>query len=139
MVPPPHSVPEQITAATIRRDDEPYSELVISGPAASADAMGYLREHLKITRESCPVLMSLERTALVLRGDDLVALEDLTQSFVKWRIAIVVGAGIAAADFERMSAACGFLANVRVFLERAPAIAWVRDCAPRHCIKYGDA
>ena len=132
-------MPDQLTAVTIRRDDEPYSELVISGPATSADVLGYLREHLKITRESCPVLMSLERTAVVMRGDDLVAIEDMTQSFVKWRIAIVLGAGIGEKDFERMAAACGFLASVRVFQERTPAVEWVRDCAPRHCIKIGDA
>ncbi len=101
--------------------------------------MRFLREHLKITRESCPVLMSLERTALVMRGEDLVALEDITQTFLKWRIAIVLAARIGQTDFDRMAAACGFLANVRVFRERAPAIAWVRDCAPRHCIPYGGA
>ncbi len=130
-------MPEELTAATIRRDDEPYSELVVSGPASSADVIRFLREHLKITRESCPVLLSLERTALVMRGEDLVALEDVTQTFLKWRIAIVLAARIGQADFERMAAACEFLANVRVFRERVPAIAWVRDCAPRHCIKYG--
>ena len=126
-------------AATIRRDDEPYSELVISGEASPADVMRFLREHLQITRESCPVLLSLERTSLVMRGEDLVALEDMTQSFLKWRIAVVFAARSDGKSFERMSAACDFLANVRVFRERAPAVAWVRDCAPRHCIKYGDA
>ena len=124
-------------AATIRRDDEPYSELVVSGEASPADAMRFLREHLKITRESCPVLLSLERTALALRGEDLVALEDLTQTFLKWRIAVVFAAHSDGKSFERMTAACEFLANVRVFRERVPAVAWVRECAPRHCVRYG--
>ncbi len=126
-------------AATIRRDDEPYSELVISGETSPADVLRILREHLKITRESCPVLINLERSSPVLRGEDLVALEDLTHSFLKWRIAIVFDARTDGKNFERMSAACAFLANLRVFRERAAGIAWVRDCAPRHCIKYGGA
>ena len=130
-------MPDEPIAATIRRDDEPYSELVVSGETSPADVLRLLREHLKITRESCPVLLNLERTAPEMRGEDLVALEDLTQSFLKWRIAVVFDARTDAKSFERMSAACEFLANVRVFRERAPAVAWVRDCAPRHCVKYG--
>ena len=122
--------------ATIRRDDEPYSELVVSGPASFPDAIHYLREHLQITREGCPVLISLERTALVMRGEDLVALEDMTQSYLKWRIAVVFGARTDEKNFERMTAACEFLTNVRVFREHDPAVAWVRDCAPRHCVKF---
>lgn len=123
-------------AATIRRDDEPYSELVVSGPASFPDVIRYLREHLQITREGCPVLIDLERTALVMRGEDLVALEDLTQTYLKWRIAVVFGARPDEKDFERMTAACEFLANVRVFREREPAVEWLRDCAPRHCLKF---